>query len=101
MDNLSAHPALLRLRAELDAAREGIGVLDGLEDVRRERVVAELRTAVPDTASRAARAAGADAVVAELSRFDRTQTPDRAVGGTSQIWDDIVRTAVQAACAAR
>jgi len=102
MNDSPEHPALVRLRVELDAARQGIGTLSGMEEVRRDRVLAELRTAVPDVASRAARAAGADAAVAEISRFAREAVvaDDDAVPA-SRIWDEIVRTAELAATAAR
>ena len=38
------HPAIVRLRAELDAAWKGIGALGQMEGVSRDRVVAELRS---------------------------------------------------------
>ncbi len=63
------HPAIIRLRIELDAAWKSVCTLEDLADERRGRVVAELRTAVPDVASRAALEAGTDAAVAEISRF--------------------------------
>lgn len=102
MDETPEHPALTRLRAELDAAWKGIGALGGMEDVSRDRVVAELLAAVPDVASRAARAAGPDAAVAEISRFAEAEvvTSDTAVP-TATIWDDIVHTAAEAATATR
>lgn len=96
------HPALVRLRAELDAAREGMGTLCDLESDGRDRVVAELRAAVPDVASRAARAVGADAAVAEISRFaDAEVVSTGASVPTQTIWGDIVRSATVAASAAR
>lgn len=102
MNDSPEHPALLRLRAELDAAREGIVALDELEAVRRDRVVAELRTAVPDVAGRAAREAGPDAVVAEISRFAVTVDGIASDGvPRSPVWRDIVRAATEAAAAAR
>ncbi|MFJ7287679.1 hypothetical protein ACQXVK_00325 [Curtobacterium sp. AB451] len=96
------HPALVRLRAELDAAWKGIGALGDMEDVSRDRVVAELRAAVPDVASLAARAAGADLVVAEICRFAEAEVvaTDSTVP-TATIWDDIVHSAAEAASAAR
>ncbi|WIB78608.1 hypothetical protein DEJ28_05780 [Curtobacterium sp. MCPF17_002] len=102
MNETPEHPALVRLRAELDAAWKGIGVLGDMEDDSRDRVVAELRTAVPDVASRAARAAGADAAVAEISRFAEAEVvaSDAAVP-TATIWDDIVHNAAVAASASR
>lgn len=102
MNETPEHPALVRLRAELDAAWKGIGVLGDMEDGSRDRVVAELRTAVPDVASRAAREAGADAAVAEITRFAEAEvvTSDIAVPAAT-IWDDIVHTAAEAASAAR
>lgn len=102
MNDSPDHPALVRLRAELDAAWKGIGVLGDMEDVRRDRVVAELRAAVPDVASRAAREAGADVVVAEISRFARAEVvDDERTSTAATIWDDIVHTAAEAASAAR
>ncbi|WP_159572800.1 hypothetical protein [Curtobacterium sp. 18060] len=96
------HPAIVRLRAELDAAWKGIGALGQMEGVRRDRVVAELRTAVPDVASRAAREVGTEAVVAEISRFADVGVPgtDPAVPA-AVIWDDVVQTAAEAARATR
>jgi len=82
----SAHPAVARLRSDLDASR-------------RERVVAELLSAVPDLASRAAHEAGADHVLATI-RSVAGAVADRAdeVGGaTAGLWDRVVRTAVEAA----
>ncbi|WP_439694229.1 hypothetical protein ACRQ4B_08345 [Curtobacterium sp. SP.BCo] len=102
MNDSPDHPALVRLRAELDAAWKGIGVLGDMEDVRRDRIVAELRAAVPDVASRAAREAGADLVVAEITRFAHAEVvvTDDTVP-TASIWDDIVHSAAVAASAAR
>lgn len=102
MNESPEHPALIRLRAELDAAWKGIGILGDMADDSRDRVVAELRAAVPDVASRAARAAGADAAVAEISRFADAEvvTSDAAVP-TATIWDDIVHSAAEAASASR
>ena len=99
MDDHSDHPAVIRLRAELDAAWKGVGALAQLEDVSRDRVVAELRAAVPDVASRAAREAGQEAVVAEIRRF-----ADVDVAGSDPswpaagVWADVLETARQAAC---
>ncbi|PZF55014.1 hypothetical protein DEJ23_12750 [Curtobacterium sp. MCSS17_008] len=92
----SVHPAIARLHAELDAARRGIAVLDDLEEGRRERVVAELLSAVPDMASRAAYEAGADGVVETIRRFAA-----RGVRGASAttLWNRVVRSAVEAAAA--
>jgi len=95
------HPAIVRLRAELDAAWKGIGVLGSVEDGRRDRIVAELRTAVPDVASRAARAVGTAAVVEEISRFARAEVVTSDPVPTARIWDDIVHTAAEAAAATR
>jgi hypothetical protein len=100
MNDHADHPAVIRLRAELDAAWKGVGALAQLEDVSRDRVVAELRAAVPDVASRAAREAGQEAVVAELRRFAAAEvvTSDPTVP-TRVIWGDIVGTATVAATA--
>lgn len=102
MNDMPEHPALVRLRAELDAAWKGIGALGDMEDVSRDRVVAELRAAVPDVASLAARAAGADLVVAEICRFAEAEVvaTDSTVP-TATIWGDIVHSAAEAASAAR
>lgn len=93
------HPAVARLLAELDAARVGIVVLDELDAPRRERVVAELRTAVPDLASRAAHEAGAEHVVATIRAVaDRAPDGDGPGGAAATgLWEDIVHTAVEAA----
>lgn len=93
------HPAVARLLAELDAARAGIVVLDELDAPRRDRVVAELRTAVPDLASRAAHEVGAEHVVASI-RAVAGGVPDgvgTAEGAATGLWDDVVRAAVEAA----
>ena len=63
------HPAIARLRVELDAAWKGMRTLDQVDDDLRDRIVAELRAAVPDVAGRAAREAEHEAVVAEIRRF--------------------------------
>lgn len=98
MNDSTDHPAIVRLRAELDAAWKGIGALAQMDDGRRDRVVAELRTAVPDVASLAAREVGTEAAVAEISRFADVGVPgsDPAFP-TAVIWDDVVRTAAEAA----
>ncbi len=101
------HPAIIRLRLELDAAWKSIGALEGLEEDRRGRVVAELRTAVPDVASRAALEAGAAAAVAEISRFAEAEVvlaevlDAGALVPSSVLWGDIVHAAAEAAIARR
>lgn len=94
------HPAIARLRVELDAAWKGMRTLDQVDDDLRDRIVAELRAAVPDVAGRAAREAGHEAVVAEIRRFadDDGHASD---GSTCTIWDEIVDTASVAATAGR
>ena len=72
------HPEIVRLRAELDSAWKGVVGLGSLDGPHRDRVVADLHTAVPDAAGRAARAAGREAVVAEIRRF-----ADLDVAGTT------------------
>ncbi|MBF4614813.1 hypothetical protein [Curtobacterium sp. VKM Ac-1376] len=102
MNDSIDHPAIVRLRAELDAAWKGIGALAQLEDVPRDRVVAELRTAVPDVASRAAREVGSDAVVAEITRYAEAGAPESASAvPAAVIWCDVVQSASEAARAAR
>ena len=93
----SVHPAIARLHAELEAARRGIDVLDELEAARRERVVAEMLSAVPDLASRAAYEAGTDGVVATIRRFAVVE--DDQDESTTALWDRVVLTAVEAAAA--
>jgi hypothetical protein len=102
MYDQSQHPAIIRLRVELDAAWKGMGALGEMDGARRERIVAELRAAVPDVASRAAREAGQEAVVAEIRRFAEAEVvaSDPAVP-TRMIWGEIVGTARVAATAAR
>jgi hypothetical protein len=102
MNDSTDHPAIVRLRAELDAAWKGIGALAQLDDVPRDRVVAELRTAVPDVASRAAREVGSDAVVAEISRYADAGVPGASSAvPTAVIWSDVVQSASEAARATR
>lgn len=93
----SVHPAIVRLTVELEAARHGIGVLGELEDAGRERVVAELLSAVPDVASRAAHEAGAERAVATIQGFGGTGSEDHEP--TTALWDRLVLTAVEAAVA--
>ncbi|QKS17031.1 hypothetical protein HUN59_13130 [Curtobacterium sp. Csp2] len=101
MNDQSDHPAFVRLRAELDAAWDGLDVLGELEDGGRERVVADLLTSVPDAASRAARETDPEAVVAEVRRrlVPDAPTSDRAPGEPG-LRDDLVRAALAAATAA-
>ncbi|KTR53644.1 hypothetical protein [Curtobacterium oceanosedimentum] len=94
----SDHPAIVRLQAELDAARDGIGVLGELETDRRERVVAELLSAVPDVASRAAYEAGSDRAVATIRRFEGSRADDHE--SATALWDRLVLTAFEAVAAA-
>ncbi|MFS0729869.1 hypothetical protein ABC270_07295 [Curtobacterium sp. 1P10AnD] len=107
MTETSDHPAIIRLRIELDAAWKSVCTLEDLADERRGRVVAELRTAVPDVASRAALEAGADAAVAEICRFAdaevvRADVLDAgAVVPSTELWDSIVHTAAEAVAARR
>jgi len=93
----TVHPAIARLHAELDAARQGIDVLGELEEARRERVVAELLSAVPDVASRAAYEAGADGVVATIQGFAPVDGDHR--DAMTALWDRIVLSAAEAATA--
>lgn len=100
MNNSPDHPAIVRLRAELDAAWEGIRTLDALDAVRRERVVAELRAGLPDVASRAARAVGSEATIAEICRYAHVEVVSGGGSSRATIWDDLVRAAAVAANAA-
>lgn len=102
MNDEPDHPAIIRLRTELDAAWKGVGALGQMDDGRRERIVAELRASVPDVASRAAREAGQEAVFAEICRFADAEVvvSDPSVP-TRTIWGQIVHTAAEAAIAAR
>ncbi|WIB01155.1 hypothetical protein [Curtobacterium sp. MCBA15_012] len=99
MNDQPAHPALVRLRAELVAARSGLGVLGELEGSRRDRVLADLLTSVSDAASRAARVAGAEVVVAEVQRFASVDGAASGPGGAPAVWDDIAQAAIEAATA--
>ncbi|PZE66457.1 hypothetical protein [Curtobacterium sp. MCBD17_021] len=94
-------PEIVRLRAELDAAWKGVVSLGSSDGPHRDRVVAYLRTAVPDSAGRAARTAGQEAVVAEIRRFADVEvvTSDPA-WPASEVWVDVLATAVEAANAA-
>jgi hypothetical protein len=93
------NPEIVRLRAELDAAWKGVASLGSLDGQHRDRVVAYLYTAVPDSAGRAARATGREAVVAEIRRFADaevvTSDPSWPAAG---VWADVLETARQAAC---
>lgn len=92
------HPAVVRLRSELDAARRGVGALSELDPEHRERIVAELRTGLPDVASRAAHEIGTDAAVAEIRRHAGVDTHG---GNVADLWTEIIETATEAAAAAR
>jgi hypothetical protein len=96
------HPAIERLRAELAAARRGIGHIATMSPSHRERVVASIRSELPDAASRAAYEAGGAATMAEIRRFDRVEpgrpAPSPAV---ARLWDAILTDVVEAVCAAR
>ena len=95
------HPEIVRLRAELDSAWKGVVSLGSLDGPHRDRVVADLHTAVPDCAGRAARVAGREAVVAEIRRFADaevvTSDPSWPAAG---VWAEVLEAARQAACGA-
>lgn len=100
MNDQPDHPAIIRLRAELDAAWKGVGALGQMDRDRRARIVAELRAAVPDVASRAAREVGQEAVVAEIARFaDADVVASDPMVPTRTIWSEIVGRATEAATA--
>jgi hypothetical protein len=101
------HPAIRRLRAEFDAAREGISEIDELAEPTRDRVVASIRTGLPDIAGRAAHEVGTDAAVAEIRRFavPDLRTPATTAttvgpGRVASLWRQIVADATAAALAA-
>lgn len=100
MNDRPDHPAIARLRVELDAAWKGMRTLAEVDDDLRERIIAELRAAVPDMAGRAAHEAGQEAVVAEIRRFADDDV-DAAEASTCEIWGEIVDTASVAATAGR
>jgi hypothetical protein len=91
------HPAVVRLRTELEAARRGVGAIDELDAVHRARIVAELRNALPDVASRTAHEVGSAAAVAEIRRFAGL---DAEAASTAALWTEILDTATEAAAAA-
>jgi hypothetical protein len=91
------HPELVRLRAELDSAWKGVAGLGSFDGPHRDRVVADLHTAVPDAAGRAARAVGREAVVAEIRRFADVVTADPSWAAAG-VWADVLEAAHQAAC---
>jgi hypothetical protein len=94
-------PEIVRLRAELDSAWKGVVSLGALDGPHRDRVVADLRTAVPDSAGRAARAVGPEAVVAEIGRFADVEvfTSD-PTWPAADVWSEVLSTATEAARAA-
>ncbi|MCJ1715953.1 hypothetical protein ACLBWP_15855 [Microbacterium sp. M1A1_1b] len=95
------HPAIARLRVELDAAWKSMRTLAEVDDDLRARIIAELRGAVPDMAGRAAHEAGHQAVVAEIRRFaDIDVDATDAERPTCAIWGEIVDMASVAAMAA-
>lgn len=94
----SQHPAVIRLRSEFEAARRGVGSMAALDAEHRDRMVAEMRTGLPDVASRAAHEVGTDAAVAEIRRFAAIDVRDLS---TIALWGTILESATEAAAAAR
>jgi hypothetical protein len=95
--NGAQHPAVVRLRSELDAARRGVGSIDELDPEHRARIVADLRTGLPDVASRAAHEIGPEAAVAEIRRFAGIEAHGSEA---ADLWTEILDTATEAASAA-
>lgn len=92
------NPAIVRLRAELDAAWKGVVSVGALDAAHRDRVVAYLQTAVPDSAGRAARAVGQEAVVAEIRRFAEVEVvTSHPTWPAGTVWSAVLETAVEAA----
>jgi hypothetical protein len=96
------HPAIRRLHAEFEAARDGMAAITRLTLPIRQRVVDEIRTGLPDIAGWAAHEAGPDATVAEIRRFSYlgAEHSDEACP-VVLLWGDILETATVAASAAR
>jgi hypothetical protein len=92
------HPAIVRLRAELDAAWKGVASVDGMDGPHRDRVVAYLHTAVPDSAGRAAREVGREAVLAEIRRFAAVEVvATDPMWPAGAVWATVLGTAAEAA----
>jgi hypothetical protein len=101
-DHATSHPAILRLHAELEAAREGMAAITRSTLPNRGRIVEEIRTGLPDIAGRAAHEAGADATVAEIRRFTRLGVEHRDDAcPVVLLWGEILDTATVAASAVR
>jgi hypothetical protein len=96
-----AYPAIDRLRCELVTARQGVRELADLDRPTRDRVEAEIRSAVPDLAGRASREAGREAVVAEVRRSASEGADDDTDDGGAAwaLWAEVLATALEAAAA--
>jgi hypothetical protein len=95
-----AYPAIDRLRCELVTARQGVRELADLDRPTRDRVEAEIRSAVPDLAGRASREAGREAVVAEVRRSASEGADDDTDSGAAwALWAEVLATALEAAAA--
>lgn len=91
------HPAIERLHAELAAARRGIGHTGTMTPAHRDRVVAAIRSELPDAASRAAHQVGGAATMAEIRHFEGID-PARPVPSRASVrlWDAILTDVVEA-----
>lgn len=96
------HPAIERLHAELAAARRGIGHVGAMSPSHRDRVVAAIRSELPDAAGRTAHEVGGAATLAEIRHFSGIDPagplPSRAA---VRLWDailDDVAEAIGAVC---
>lgn len=95
--NGAQHPAVVRLHNEFVAAYGGVLDLVALDDEHRDRMVAEIRSALPDVASRTAREAGVAATVDEVRRHAGADAglPEPL----DRLWSEVVDRATQAATA--
>jgi hypothetical protein len=90
------HPAIARLRSELDAARRGIREIGAVGAEHRERIVAAIRSAVPDAAGRAAFEVGRTAAIDVIRGFVAPDLRSQN-SAAARLWDEIVADATEAA----
>jgi hypothetical protein len=97
----TAPAAILRLRAELRAARDGISSITRFTLPHRDRVVASIRAGLPDVAGRAAHEVGPETTIAEIRRFAGLGSAhEDDACPVVQLWGEILGLAEEAAVAA-
>jgi hypothetical protein len=95
-DGDTEHPAIVRLRSELAAARRGLAEVAEVPPAHRDRVLAAMRAGVPDAAGRAAYEVGHKAALEEIRRFTAPDLRD-VTPATARLWQEILSVAAEAA----